>query len=72
MNSTDNLLFGAIVAKKEDMVIAGYGIRFDNGHTLVYYNDGDDAKIFVDEMPKPFIDTFKLFWEYGNFEESTK
>jgi hypothetical protein len=67
----DDLLFGTIEEKKEAMVIAGYGIQFDNGHTLVYYNAGDFAKIYVDEMPKSFPDTFKLIWDKGIFNELT-
>ena len=69
VNAADDLLFGTIEDKKEDMVVAGYGIQFENGHTLVYYNAGDFAKIYVDEMPKSFTDTFKLIWNNGVFEE---
>lgn len=44
-------------------------LQFENGQSLVYYNAGDDAQIYVDEMPPAFVDTFKLIWKEGIFED---
>ena len=68
----DGLLFGAKDEKKEDMVIAGYGFQFEDGGKLVYYNAGDYAKIYVNDLPPLLPDTFKLVWKNGIFEEPKK
>ncbi len=63
----DYLLFGAIEDSKEDMVVAGLGFCLEDGLSLVYYNAGDFAKVYLNEMPPPFEDSFKLIWKHGTF-----
>ena len=65
----DELLFGAAKEAPESLVVAGLGLQFENGSSLVYYNAGDFAKIYVDEMPPPLNRQFKLIWKNGAFEE---
>lgn len=59
----DELLFGTIEDKPIQMVVAGIGFKFGNQMSLVYYNAGDFAKIYVNEMPPAFTDQFKLIWK---------
>lgn len=66
--NSDLLLFGAQEDKQEEMRIAAFGFLFEKGNTLVYYNDGDDARIYVNELPPAYPDTFKLVWKKGIFE----
>jgi len=65
----DELLFGTVKERPESMVVAGIGLRFENGMSLVYYNAGDFAKVYVNEMPLPFNGQFKLVWKNGKFED---
>ena len=65
VKTSDDLLFGTFNEKKEEMSIAGFGFQFENGHTLVYYNDADNAKIYVDEMPPIYTQSLKLVWNKG-------
>ena len=67
--SNDILLFGNHFEKKADMVVAAYGFRFKDGQSLVYYNAGDFAKIYVNEMPPDLGDRFVLMWDQG-FDDS--
>ncbi|RYD79720.1 MAG: hypothetical protein EOP53_09200 [Sphingobacteriales bacterium] len=59
---SDDLLFGAKEESEDKLVIAGFGFQFEDNQTLIYYNAGDFAKIYVNEMPTKFEDTFKLVW----------
>lgn len=68
----DQLLFGTVEESYETMVLAGVGFQFENGMSLVYYNAGDFAKIFVNEMPPPFDEQFKLIWKERAFGDIGK
>lgn len=64
----DQLLFGTVEERPESFVVAGLGFLFDNKMTLVYYNAGDFAKVYVNEMPPAFDGQFKLIWKDGKFK----
>lgn len=65
----DELLFGTIEGWQESIVIAGIGFQFENGMSLIYYNAGDFAKVYINEMPPAFDGQFKLVWKNGKFQD---
>jgi hypothetical protein len=65
----DQLLFGTVEERLESFVVAGLGFLFENGMSLVYYNAGDFAKVYVNEMPPAFDGQFKLVWKSRKFKD---
>ena len=67
----DELLFGTNEEALETMVVAGLGFKFENGMSLIYYNNADNSKLFFNEMPPPYPEHFKLVWKNRVFEDIT-
>ena len=59
--SIDILLFSS--QRDSVDVVAGYRVNLENGHTIVYYNSGDFAKIYWDSLPPSLPSQFILKWE---------
>ncbi len=57
---TNTLLFGT--NDDEDFVIAGYRLKLENNNILVYYNAGDFAKIYWNDVPPKLPHPFLLKW----------
>ena len=56
--TVDLVLFG--VVGQAERVVAGCVFRLSTNHHLVYYNAGDFAKIYIDEMPPCLGAEFEL------------
>ena len=63
VTTVDILLFG--ISGEASRVIAGVGIYTDQNRSIVYYNGGDFAKIFLGGDPPPLPKGFNLAWKSG-------
>ena len=61
VSHTNALLFSTEYDKKP--VIAGYRLKLEDGNSIVYYNAGDFAKIYWNDIPPKLPRPFNLKWE---------
>ena len=66
IHANDILLFGDYFEQKADMLVAAYRFQFEEGQSLVYYNAGDFARMYVNELPPDPGEQFVWMWEEGS------